>query len=246
MSHSLRIVYRIHYVIHLLQRLLRRLHLILESEMNLSRKTLSIIIGICISMLAQIVVHFPDTFAQDFSDKSNSNKSQTNLTSNLSNSTSSLLSYESRTHGVSMSYPFNWTLSTSGLPDYTQIVAFYSPLSNLSDTIPARFSISLSSYQNDISLTDFTNMTLTSLNGSQQFGVISSGPVTIDDKPGYQVILSTLPSIQNPVPFGLMHTWTVVGNKLYFLSYSTESSEFSKYLPPVEKMIESFKIHETS
>jgi eukaryotic-like serine/threonine-protein kinase len=213
--------------------------------MSLSEKTL-MIIAICMSVLAQIVAYIPETIAQNSSQAQliDSNKNFTS-DSKLSNTTGSL-DFESPTHGVSMSYPSNWTLSTSGLPEYTQIIAFYSPLSNISDTIPARLSISVFSYENNISLIDFTNMTLSSLNGSQQFGIISSGPITIDSKPGYQVILSTLPSMQNPIPFGLMNTWTVAGNNLYLMSYSSDSSEFSRYLPLVEKMIGSFKIHEKS
>lgn len=213
--------------------------------MSLSEKTLMIIV-ICMSVLAQIVAYIPETIAQN-SSQAQLIDSKKNFTSDskLSNTTG-FLDFESPTHGVSMSYPSNWTLSTSGLPEYTQIIAFYSPLSNISDTIPARLSISVFSYENNISLIDFTNMTLGSLNGSQQFGIISSGPITIDSKPGYQVILSTLPSMQNPIPFGLMNTWTVAGNNLYLMSYSSDSSEFSRYLPLVEKMIGSFKIHEKS
>ena len=190
--------------------------------MSMSKITL-VIITICVSVFAQINVHIPFTFAQSSSDQTQPTDSNTNFTSDskLSSNTSNSLNFESAAHGVSMSYPSNWTLSTGGLPEYTQIVAFYSPLSNISDTIPARLSISVFSYENNISLIDFTNMTLNSLNGSQQFGIISSEPITLDSKPGYQVILSTLPSMQNPIPFGLMNTWTVVGNHLYLLSYST-------------------------
>jgi hypothetical protein len=49
--------------------------------------------------------------------------------------------------------------------------------------------------------------------------------------------------MQNPIPFGLMNTWTAVGNTLYLMSYSADSSEFSRYLPVVEKMLTSFEIH---
>ena len=215
--------------------------------MNMSKRTL-VIITICVSVFAQIIMHIPVTFAQNSSEQTQSTDPIKIFPSDskLSGNSSNYLNFESPTHGVSMSYPSNWTLSTSGLPEYTQIVAFYSPLNNISDTIPARLSISVFSYENNISLIDFTNMTLSSLNGSQQFGIISSEPITVDSKPGYQVILSTLPSMQNPIPFGLMNTWTVLGNHLYLLSYSTDSSEFSRYLPLVEKMLSSFKIHENS
>ena len=166
-------------------------------------------------------------------------QSATNVTS------SDLLPYVNRMHGILMSIPSNWTLSTSGLPDYTQIVGFYSPLQNLSDSIPARLSISVMNYQQNVSLKDFTNLTLTSLNRTGQFKVISSDPVTLAGRPGYQIILSTLPNLGNPLNFGLMQSWTAVGTKIYQFSYSTESSKFATYLPTVELMLKSLRIHDT-
>ncbi len=163
----------------------------------------------------------------------------TNVTS------SDLLPYVNRMHGILMFIPSNWTLSTSGLPDYTQIAGFYSPLQNISDSIPARLSISVMNYQQNVSLKDFTNQTLTSLNSTGQFKVISSDPITLAGRPGYQIILSTLPNLGNPLNFGLMQSWTAVGTKIYLLSYSTESSKFATYLPTVEQMLKSLKIHET-
>jgi hypothetical protein len=166
-------------------------------------------------------------------------QSATNVTS------SDLLPYVNRMHGILMSFPSNWTLSTSGLPDYTQIVGFYSPLQNLSDSIPARLSISVMNYQQNVSLKDFTKLTLTSLNRTGQFKVISSDPVTLAGRPGYQIILSTLPNLGNPLNFGLMQSWTAVGTKIYQFSYSTESSKFATYLPTVELMLKSLRIHDT-
>lgn len=211
--------------------------------MKMSKITF-IIITLCFSVFAQMTTVIPGVLGQNSSVQAQTLESINNLTSNSNLSSNAPFSnFESRVHGVSLSYPSNWTVSTSGLPEYTQIVAIYSPLTNISDTIPARFSISVFSYENNISLTDFTNMTLGSLNGSQQFQMVSSGPTTIDSNPAYQVILSTLPSMQSPLPFGLMNTWTAVGNTLYLMSYSADSSEFSRYLPLVEKMLASFEIH---
>jgi len=168
------------------------------------------------------------------------------LEQNATNVTSSNLHpYVNRMHGILMFFPSNWTLSTSGLPDYTQIAAFYSPLQNLSDSVPARLSISVMNYQQNVSLKDFTNLTLTSLNRTGQFKVISSDPTTLAGRPGYQIILSTLPNMENPLDFGLMQSWTAVGTKIYLLSYSTESSKFATYLTTVEQMLKSLRIHET-
>ena len=156
-----------------------------------------------------------------------------------------LVPYVNRMHGILMYIPSNWTFSTSVLPEYTQIAGFYSPLQNLSDSIPARLSISVMNYQQNASLKDFTNQTLTSLNSTGQFKVISSDPITLAGRPGYQIILSTLPNLGNPLNFGLMQSWTAVGTKIYQFSYSTESSKFATYLPTVELMLKSLRIHDT-
>jgi hypothetical protein len=153
-----------------------------------------------------------------------------------------MLSYVDKLNGISILYPPNWTFSTHGLPEYSQVVAFYSPLRNVTDSIPARLSISVLRYEQNVSLKDYTNLTLTSLNASQQFKVLNSGPTTLDGKPAYKITLSTLPSMQSPLPFGVMQMWTAIGNKIYFLLYSTESSKFNSNLPTVEGMIKSIKL----
>jgi len=180
-------------------------------------------------------------------DTSLSKKNMTNygfqLESNVANGTASgELAYRNQEHGISMLFPSNWTFSTSGLPEYTQVAAFYAPLQNLSDSIPARFTISVMSYQQDVSLKDFTNMTLASLNETKQVKVLSSEPTTLAGRPGYQVVFSTLPNIGNPVSFEIMHSWTVVGSKIYVFQYSMESSKFEAYLPTVKQILKSLTI----
>jgi hypothetical protein len=39
-----------------------------------------------------------------------------------------------------------------------------------------------------------------------------------------------------------MQTWTVIGNKVYLLSFSAESSKFTTNLPIAQKIIDSLKI----
>ena len=68
------------------------------------------------------------------------------LESNVTNGNlPSEIAYRNPQHGIFMLFPSNWTFSTSGLPEYTQIGAFYAPLQNLSDPIPARLTITVMS-----------------------------------------------------------------------------------------------------
>ena len=166
------------------------------------------------------------------------------LESNVTNGTTpNEIAYRNPQHGIFMLFPSNWTFSTSGLPEYTQVAGFYAPLQNLSDPIPARFTITVMSYQQNVSLKDFTNMTLSSLNETQQIKISSSNPTTLAGQPGYQVIFSTLPNMGDPISFEIMHSWTAIGNKVYVFQYSVESSKFDTYLPTVTQILKSLRIN---
>jgi len=168
------------------------------------------------------------------------------LESNVTNGTTpNEIAYRNPQYGIFMLFPSNWTFSTSGLPEYTQVAGFYAPLQNLSDPIPARFTITVMSYQQNVSLKDFTNMTLSSLNQTQQINVSSSNPTTLAGQPGYQVIFSTSPNIGNPISFEIMHSWTAIGNKVYVFQYSVDSSKFDTYLPTVTQILKSLRIDGT-
>lgn len=213
--------------------------------MNLILKgSLMICICICIATLFQITIA-PQTTLAGQSAVSNMNKTNYGfqLESNVTNGNPpSEIAYTNPQHGIFMLFPSNWTFSTSGLPDYSQIGAFYAPLQNLSDPVPARLTITVMSYQQDISLKDFTNMTLSSLNQTDQVMISSSDPTTLAGRPGHQVVFSTLPNVGNPVSFQIMHSWTTVGNKVYVFQYSAESSKFDAYLPTVKQILESLRI----
>ena len=152
------------------------------------------------------------------------------------------IAYKNPQHGIFMLFPSNWTFSTSGLPEYNQIAGFYAPLQNLSDPIPARLTIAVMSYEQSISLKDFTNMTISSINQTGQVTISSSEPTTLAGRPGHQLVFSTLPNMGNPISFEILHSWTVVDNKIYVFQYSAESARFNSYLPTVKHILETLTI----
>ena len=155
------------------------------------------------------------------------------------------LTYENPTYGIFMQYPSNWTGSTSGLADYTDLIAFYSPLQNVSDSFPARLAISVITYGQNISLAEYTDSVLMILNQSKQFDVKSSSEVTVAGYPGYRVVLANQAPLQNsPLIFNQMNTWTTIGNKVYLLTYEGEESVFNRHLPEVSQMLESLIIQQ--
>lgn len=211
--------------------------------MKSRNKSLIICTSVCMAALLQIVTVSQTVTAIDVpASSTNNNNYGFQLESNVTNSSSSEIVYKNPQHGISMLFPSNWTFSTSGLPQYTQVAAFYAPLQNLSDLIPARFTITVMSYQQNVSLKEFTNMTLSSLNETNQVKILSSNPTTLAGQPGYQVVFSTLPNMGSPVSFKIMHSWTAINNKIYVFEYGVESSKFNTYLPTVKQILDSLKI----
>ena len=158
-----------------------------------------------------------------------------------------LLNYDNPTYGIKMQYPKDWTASTSGIPSYKGIIGFYSPLQSLSDTLPAALTLSITTYSTPISLGEYTNTTLAALE-KQGIKVDESTQNTLAGKPGYKITFSPpSPAIQTtPASFKVMQTWTVTDNKVYLLSFNADSSEFTTYLPTVQKMLDSFQIQPPS
>jgi hypothetical protein len=168
---------------------------------------------------------------------------QKEFPSSISNTTttSDFLTYENLLLGIKMQYPSNWTVSSSALRDYTDVVAFYSPLQNLSDALPAQLVLSMVRYSQNISLDEYTNLSLSALNQSQQFIVNESNPFTLANNPAHKIIFSAI-SPTDQGNFNVMQIWTSIGNKLYILSYNAEASKFSKNLPTIEQMLQSVEI----
>jgi hypothetical protein len=155
---------------------------------------------------------------------------------------SAFLPYLNPVHDIFMQYPSDWIASTSGLTDYTDLIAFYSPLQNISDSFPARLTMSVIIYGQNVSLPEYTNLVLTTLNQSEQVDVRNSSEVTIAGYPGYRVVLAVQPFQNGTSLFHQMNTWTTIGNKVYLLTYEGEESTFNQHLPEVSQMLETLRI----
>ena len=163
-------------------------------------------------------------------------------TMTTANATDYFLPYRNPTYGIFMQYPSNWTASTSGLPDYTDVIAFYSPPQNVSDLFPARLKISVVQYSQDISLPEYKNFTLSILNQSRQFTLINSSDMTVAGHPGYRIVLTNKPFPNDTLIVHSMNIATAVGNKIYQITYDGQELAFNKHLPDVGRMLESMVI----
>lgn len=158
----------------------------------------------------------------------------------LAQPASTFLTYKNAMHGIEIQYPANWTASTTGIRSYNGIVGFYSPLQNLTDMVPAQVSLSVTTYSQSVPLNEYTNMTLTELE-QQGLEVNESDAFTLAGNPGHRIVFSPPPQ-PIPVNISVMEVWTVIDDKVYRLTYSADGSEFRKYMPLLEQMLDSLQI----
>ena len=164
-----------------------------------------------------------------------------------SSSPSNLLTYENPTYGITIQYPSNWMASSNQLPTYNSIIGFYSPLENLSDVLPVEFALSITTYTNNISLDEYTKITRIALE-QQGMEISESSATTLAGNPAHKITF--LPGDQiaqnSPVEFKFMQIFTIIGNKVYSLSYNAEASKFSTHLNTIQQMLDSVKIQQPS
>jgi hypothetical protein len=154
--------------------------------------------------------------------------------------------YQNVTYGVSMLYPFNWTQhnSTGDADDRFIVVSeFISPeetngqfvlVTIAIDSMPQTTNIqSYRSHSIDIYRQD---------PDFQEFQLLSSsiGNFTLAGMPAYSFeIIYTDPELG---PQNMLEVGTIFDNRVYYIQYFADTPIYQKYLPIVERMIESFQI----
>lgn len=162
------------------------------------------------------------------------------------------LEYKDMDEGIKIQYPSNWKASENALDDYTNIVTFYSPLENISDTFPESVGISIIPFAENITLADYNTRVAQGLSFSPETKNIESTPTMLSGNPGYRIVVSSQndnstqfafeEDNSTQFAFDAMRIWTVEDNKVYSIIYSASSTTYNFYLPIVEKMIGSFEI----
>lgn len=172
------------------------------------------------------------------------NLSGTTTTGNLTGTTTesqAFLTYDNPTYGIFIQYPSDWTASTSALRDYTELIAFYSPLQNLSQPFAARVAISVVQFTQNVSLPEYTEFVLAGVNQSES-DLKNSSEATLAGYPGYRIVLANTPFQDSTFTVYHMNTWATIGNRVYHLTYEAEESAFNQHLPEVSQMLESLVI----
>ena len=157
------------------------------------------------------------------------------------------MTYQNSSHGIRIQYPANWTKDER---DYspnntiTDIVAFFSPVENTSDTHPASLVIYMERLSNqNMTLKEYATSLITYFNKTlTDFNLIESNTnITLGggNNPAYGLIYTNKVDGTN---YKTMEIGTIIGDRIYFIRYNAEEKQYSNYLPTIQRMINSLQI----
>jgi hypothetical protein len=156
------------------------------------------------------------------------------------------LLYENATHGVRMLYPSTWTQQDSTLGDDSFILVsdFFSPEEE-ADGYFASVTIGIDTMPPSTNLEDNLNESIDSFMQDpnvRDFQVLSSrtDDFTLAGMPAYSFESSYTDPEFGPTQALIVET--IIDNKGYSIQYYADAPIYERYLPVVERMIESFEI----
>jgi eukaryotic-like serine/threonine-protein kinase len=170
---------------------------------------------------------------------------------NKNKNNNSFRTYENPAYGIQIQYPSTWIIYAGDMfsgDDAIDIVSFlgsvksdtkaYAPSLYISIISPPSpdLNLNLNEY-----LTRITNDYKAKL---KEFKVIESNTNSIlAGKPAYKLVFT---DEEDEIYYKTMDIGTIIGDKVYSLSYVAQREQYSDYLSTVQKMINSLKIMTTS
>ena len=157
------------------------------------------------------------------------------------------LTYQSHTYGFKIQYPSNWEKLefAQGIgEDHRNIVVnFLSPAGEgTSNTFREYLIIEVGNLtSHDESPTQYVATEINLRQALPNFNLVESTLTSVSGgNPAHKIVYT----YSNPI-VGItkaMDILTIKSDKLYFLSYNADSVKYSKYLPIIQKVIDSFQI----
>jgi serine/threonine-protein kinase len=144
---------------------------------------------------------------------------------------------------LQVSYPSNWTKESiplvryTGLPSVTE-VAFYVPNQNVEVVISTEVP------GNNVILSEYLSEELAALQNSfVGYKLVDSDQTKLGNNIAKRIVYTST-QVEDGVAYAQLKTMELVsikGGVSYFFIYRADASNYLKYLPVVEKMIESFR-----
>jgi hypothetical protein len=149
------------------------------------------------------------------------------------------LAYESPVYGIRTQYPDGWEIVIQSTSNSSLSLRFDSPPENDTDIFRENVLFEINTI-NNTALSNFTGAALASyLESYSDFELIELTSTNLANNtiPAYKLVGSRT---QEGLDF--MQIVAMKEDKVYVISYSSETTRYSTYLPIIEKMIDSFEV----
>jgi eukaryotic-like serine/threonine-protein kinase len=164
-----------------------------------------------------------------------------------SNENSKFRTFENIAFGLRMLYPSDWSVtevkSTLSPNASTSAVAFFkAPVETPSDLYQENVIINMKGPSpDDLTLRDYTENSLNTFLNMPNIRLLQSFPNTLAGLPAHMVIYS---ENSEGIDIQKMQIWTIVDNDTaYVVTFGAEQTQYWRYLPAVEHMINSIQIN---
>ena len=152
--------------------------------------------------------------------------------------------YVNSIYGIIMQYPSDWKKVEPGqfsqTDNFNIVVGYLSPKESASyRSPPAALSVGIQNLPNSQSITldQYSDAQINFIR--EQASVLESNTTTLK---GDNNTLAHRIVYINSEGQKIMQVWTIKGDKAYHITYATNQTRYYDYLPPVQKMIDSFEI----
>ena len=161
---------------------------------------------------------------------------------------SNFLTYTDFDFGVQIKYPQDWEIEEQGANDASDgagdFVGFYSPLENRLDDYQERLWLSVDDLHGEnMTIEEYTAEVINHDNETiRNFQLLDSDTdsIILDGYPGYKIVSTQ--TLDNGRVVKQMEIGTIIGDKVFFLTYYAEEDKYEDYLPVIQDMIDSFEI----
>ena len=159
--------------------------------------------------------------------------------------TSTFVTYQNATMNIKIGYPSVWK-TTEHISANTKVLEFIAPPESHMDTFPPVVTVSVRNLtlSNNVTLDMYTKENLNEAKRSlPSFELVESNDTTLSNLKAHKIVytfVSPNPSAQ--LHFQTMNIWTIQDDKVYTFTYSDSRLEYSRHLPIIQKMVDSFKI----
>jgi hypothetical protein len=158
--------------------------------------------------------------------------------------------YQNPTYGIQIQHPSDWRIDEGDVyaDDYvTDIVSFIAPIRSDTESYAPSLSISIDNPPPNLkeNLNEYLNRITNDYDDILKgFEIIESDTSSIlAGKPAYKLVST---DEEDGIDYKSMEIGTIIGDKVYFVTYYAEEEQYSNYLPTIEKMIDSFQLGDTN